>query len=213
MIQKKQGALELVLLRNLFYRDAYKRVWLCVFLVFLIDVALLVGVAYRATQSPAPQYFAATPDGRIIQQHSLTDPVKSDAQILAYVSKVTNIIYQMDYVHWQDQLQTVSNYFTPQGWRNYVDTLKASNNLNTLTQFSMVTKVQMTGVPQILQKGIVGGHYAWVIKTPVLVQYVSPSHATISQSLDITYIIIRMSVQDNTDIIAINNFLTQTSGA
>ena len=32
MIQKKQGALELVLLRNLFYRDAYKRVWLCVFL-------------------------------------------------------------------------------------------------------------------------------------------------------------------------------------
>jgi intracellular multiplication protein IcmL len=213
MTQKKQSALELVLLRNLFYRDAYKRVWLCVFLVCVLDLVLLAGLVYRAMQSPAPQYFAATPDGQIIQQHPLTDPVKSDAQILAYVSNVTNVIYQMDYVHWQDQLQTVSNFFTPQGWRNYVDTLKASNNLNTLTQFSMVTKVQMTGVPQILQEGIVGGHYSWVVKAPVLVQYVSPAHSTISQSLNITYIIMRIAVQDNPDRIAINNFLPQTSGA
>jgi intracellular multiplication protein IcmL len=213
MTQKKQSALELVLLRNLFYRDAYKRVWVCVLLVALLDLALFVGVVDRAMQSPAPQYFAATPDGRIIQEHPLSDPVKSDAQILAYVSNVTNVIYQMDYVHWQDQLQTVSNFFTPQGWRNYTDTLKASNNLNTLTQFSMVTQVQMTGVPQIFQKGLIGDHYSWFVKVPVLVQYVSPSHATISQSLNITYIIIRMPVQENPDRIAINNFLSQTSGA
>lgn len=213
MAKKKQGALELVLLRNLFYRDAYKRVWICVFLAFVLNIALVGAVVYRSMQKPAPQYFAATPDGRIIQEHPISDPVKSDAQVLAYVSKVTNIIYQRDYVHWQAQLQTASNYFTPAGWRNFSATVKASNNLNTLTQYSMVTKVQITGVPQILRKGVLGGHYSWVVKIPVLVQYVSPAHATISQSLDITYIIIRVPVQNNPDRIAINNFLPQTSGA
>ena len=111
----------------------------------IIDVILLVGVIYKSTQVPAPQYFAATPDGRIIQQHPLTDPVLSDAQVLAWVSNVTQALYRMDYVHWQDQLQLVANYFTPAGWRNYVTALKASNNLNALTQFKMVTKVQLTG--------------------------------------------------------------------
>lgn len=212
-VKREQTALELVLLRNIFYRDAYKRVWFCVVLVLLLNIALAAAVAYKYLQSPPPQYFAATPDGRIIQQHPLSDPVKSDAQILAYVANVTQIIYQRDYVHWQAQLQTASRSFTPQGWRNFISTLKASNNLNTLTQFSMVTKVQITGVPQILRQGVIGGHYSWVVKMPVLVQYVSPSHATISQSLDITYIIMRVAVQDNPDRIAINNFLPQTSGA
>ena len=146
MANKDQNALPTVLLRNIFYRDAYKRVIACVFIALIIDVILLVGVIYKSTQVPAPQYFAATPDGRIIQQHPLTDPVLSDAQVLAWVSNVTQALYRMDYVHWQDQLQLVANYFTPAGWRNYVSALKASNNLNALTQFKMVTKVQLTGV-------------------------------------------------------------------
>jgi intracellular multiplication protein IcmL len=213
MAKKNQNALATVLLRNLFYRDAYKRVILCVFLVVILDVLLGASVVYKSMQSPPPQYFAATPDGRIIQQHPLSDPVFSDAHVLAYVSKATSVIYQRDYVHWQAQLQTISDYFSPPGWRNFIATLKANNNLNTLTQFKMVTKVTITGAAQILRKGVLGGHYSWVVKIPVLVQYLSPSHATISQSLDITYIIIRTPVQDNPDRIAINNFLPQTSGA
>jgi len=213
MAKKKQGALEMVLLRNLYYRDAYKRVIICVFLVAILDILLFAGVAYKSVQSPPPQYFAATPDGRIILEHPMSDPVFSDAHILAYVSKATQVIYQRDYIHWQAQLQTASDNFTPAGWRNFITTLKASNNLNALTQYKMITKVSITGAAQILRKGIISGHYSWVVKLPVLVQYVSPVHATISQSLDITYIIIRVPVQNNPDRIAINNFLPQTSGA
>lgn len=213
MAKRKNNGLELVYLRNLFYRDGYKRILICVFLVAIIDVLLLGGVVYKSMQTPPPQYFAATPDGRIVHEHPMSDPVLSDAKVLAYVSNVTQVIYQRDYIHWQAQLQTISNYFTPAGWRNFISTLKASNNLNTLTNFKMVTKVQLTGVPQILRKGVISGHYSWVVKVPVLVQYLSPAHSTISQSLDITYIIIRVPVQDNPDRIAINNFLPQTSGA
>lgn len=210
---KQQGALEAVLLRNLFYRDSYKRVWLCVILVSVLNIALIAAIAYKVAQPNRPIYFATTSDGRIIKQHPLSDPVKSNAQILAYVASATQTIYRRDYLHWQVQLQQAAKLFTGQGWRSFISQLKASNNLNTLTKFDMVTQVQITGVPEILRQGVLGGRYSWVVKVPVLVQYKSPSRNTISQSLDITFIITRVKVENNPDRIAINNFLPQTSGA
>ncbi len=213
MAKQKQSALEMVLLRNLYYRDAYKRVVICVFIALVVNILLIAGVIYKSFTPPAPQYFPTTADGRIILEHPLSDPVESDAQVLAWIANVTQTMYRMDYIHWQAQLQETANYFTPLGWRGYRTSLDKSNNLNTLINFKMVTKVQLTGVPQILQREVIQGRYTWMIKVPVLVQYLSPVHSTINQSLDITFIVTRVPVQQDPDRIAVNNFLPQTSGA
>lgn len=83
---KANDGLKTVLLRNAFYRDNYYRALLAVLLVAVLNVFLLAGVIYQWTHPPQPQYFATTPDGKIIMQHPLSDPVLSDDFVLQWAT-------------------------------------------------------------------------------------------------------------------------------
>ncbi|MDF1654752.1 MAG: type IVB secretion system apparatus protein IcmL/DotI [Coxiellaceae bacterium] len=207
-----KGALKLVLMRNVFYRDGYKRLLFALLLLIAVDLMLAFGIFYSYTHPPEPQYFATTPDGRIITIHPLSDPVLSDQQVLQWVSQAVMRIYERDFVHWKDQLQQVSGDFTNQGWRDFIAALHASDNLNTVIKLKMVSSAKITGAPVITEKEVISGTYAWKIVVPVLVSYVNSSTKHISQPLEITLIVLRVPVQYHPDRIAINNFIPQTSG-
>jgi intracellular multiplication protein IcmL len=209
---EKKGALKYILLRNAFYRDGYKRILFSVLLMLLVDVALVYGIFYKYTHPPEPQYFAATAAGRIIQIHPLSDPVLTDQEVLQWVSVAVQKMYEIDFLHWRDQLQQISNYFTPYGWRTFSAALKKSDNLNTVTKLKMVAQAQITAAPEIVEKAIVGGSFAWKIQVPVLVSYENSSRSPITQAMDITLLVLRVPVQQNPDRIAINNFIPSESG-
>ena len=60
------GAVELVRLRNNFYRDNYRKAvsWL---LFFLFVIVLLIGVMfYQVSHTPGHDIYATTADGRIV---------------------------------------------------------------------------------------------------------------------------------------------------
>lgn len=208
----KDGALKLVLYRNAFYRDGYKRLLFCLLLLLAVNGLLGFAVFYRYTHPPQPQYFAATADGRLIAIHPLTDPVLSDQQVLQFVAKAVRDMYALDYIHWRAQLQHVQSYFTVYGWQYYIDALRSSDNLNTLRKLKMVVSSQITGAPHIARKTIISGRYAWKVEVPLLVTYRGAKGQAIRQSMKVTLIILRVAVQDNPSRIAINNFIPQLSG-
>ena len=209
----KSGALKLVLFRNAFYRDGYKRVLFCILLLLTIDALLGFSVVYRYTHPPQPQYFAATPDGRLITIHPLSDPVLTDQEVLQWVSVAVRRMYQLDYVHWKQQLQQIQEYFTVAGWQYYIAALRNSDNLNTIEKLQMVTSSAVTGAPTITGKTIISGRYAWKIEVPLLVMYRGQKNNNIRQTLKVTLIVLRVPVQDNPNRIAINNFIPQLGGA
>lgn len=206
--QKKQG-LELVVLRNEFYRDNYKRALLALLLVVALNV-VLVGLTIRVwLHPPQPQYFPTTADGRIINVHALSDPTVSDDFVLQWTVDAVRKAFSLDYVHWRQQLQNASSSFTPSGWRWFLNSLKSTNNLKTLVDLQMVSNAEVTGAPRILQRTVVGGHFVWKISMPLLVTYISKGH-TINMPMSVTLLVLRMPVQDYPDKIAINNFLART---
>lgn len=207
------GALKLVLFRNAFYRDGYKRLLFCLFLLLAVDGLLGFSIIYRYTHPAQPQYFATTPDGRLITIHPLSDPVLTDQEVLQWVSVAVRRMYEIDFVHWKDQLQQIQDYFTPQGWEYYIAALKSSDNLNTITKLKMVSSSQITGAPLIVEKTVISGRYAWKVQVPLLVMYQNTSTQPIRQTLDVTLILLRVPVQDNPNRIAINNFIPQLSGS
>ncbi|MDF1796609.1 MAG: type IVB secretion system apparatus protein IcmL/DotI [Coxiellaceae bacterium] len=207
-----KGALKLILFRNAFYRDGYKRLLFAILLLIAIDIMLAFGIFYSYTHPPEPQYFATTPDGRIITIHPLSDPVFSDQQVLQWVATAVRSIYRKDFVHWKEQLQQIQGDFTVQGWQNYIAALRQSDNLNTITKLKMVSSAKITGAPVITEKEVLSGTYAWKIIVPVDVKYQNSSAKMIDQVLQITMVVLRVPVQDNPDRIAINNFIPQTSG-
>ncbi len=209
---EKKGALKLVLFRNAFYRDGYKRVLFALLLLLAIDVILGFSIFYRYTHPPEPQYFATTADGRMILIHPLSDPVLSDQEVLQWVAEAVRKVHAIDFVHWREQLQTASHYFTDQGWRYYLSAFKSSDNLNTITKLKMVSSAKITGAPVITEKEVLSGTYAWKIQVPIEVQYVNSGSRAINQPLDVTLVVLRVPVQDDPDRIAINNYIPQTAG-
>lgn len=200
------SALELVILRNAFYRDNYRRALLALLAVIMANILLAGAIFYKFITPPPPQYFAATPDGRIIDVHPLSDPVVTDSFVVQWAANEVRASFSQDYMHWRKQLQDVSSSFTPGGWKYFLQSMQQSNNLKTLTSQKMVSDAQVTGAPQIIEKQVVDGHYAWKIQLPILVTYANKDK-TIPMPMDVTLIVMRMPVKDYPQRIAINNFL------
>ena len=203
---KSSGALELILLRNAFYRDNYRRAIVALLLLIVVNCILAGAIFYKIMSPPKPQYFAATADGRMINWHPLSDPVVKDDFVLQWAANATRRAFSLDYIHWRHQLQEASNDFTPQGWKNFLQALKKSNNLKTLTTLKMVSNAVITGAPRIVEKEVINGVYAWKIQMPILVTYQNAGKS-IPMPIKVTLIVLRVPVQHDPDRIAINNFL------
>ena len=208
--EQEQGGLVTVLSRNDFYRDAYRRVVVALAILFFIDCGLALAIVVKYFNPPQPQYFATTPEGVIIQIHSLTDPTVTDSYVTQWAANAVQLAFSTDYIHWQQQLQTASANFTPDGWRNFLNALKSSNNLDTLTNLKMVSSAQLTEAPQITAKTIADGRYVWKIQMPLLITY-TDGKQEINMTWNVTLIVVRMPVSDYPQRIAINNFLPEVT--
>ena len=207
----KNKALETIVLRNEFYRDNYKSSIIVLLVVLFINVVLFGAIFYKVTHPVPPRYFAATNDGRLISMHPLSDPVKSDDFVLQWASLAARRAFDLDFVHWQEQMTAESSYFTADGWSDFSSSLKKTNNLKTLVELQMVATAEITGAPQIVQKAVIDGHYAWSIRVPVLVKYIS-AKKTITQTLMLTLVVVRQSIADYPAGIAINNYIADVQG-
>lgn len=202
----KDDALTLVLLRNVFYRDGYRWAVLALFIVLIINCTLAGVLFYQIKNPPEPQYFAITPDGRMINNYSLDDPVFPDDHILQWTADAVRQTFSLDFMHWSEQLQVASSKFSGPGWKEFLKALKSSNNLDTLIKLKMVSNAEITGAPRLVQKAVLGGHYVWKVQLPVLVTLTNAGQV-IPVPMDVTVIVMRVPVEENPERIAINNFL------
>jgi intracellular multiplication protein IcmL len=208
--QNEESGLTLVLERNAFYCDGYKKMLIAIFFLLGVNALLIGGIVYKLWNPPAPQYFAANADGKIISFRPLSDPAVTDDFVAQWSANAVRKAFSLDFMHWRAQLQEASSDFTPQGWQYFVTALKQSNNLKTLTDLKMVSDAQITSAPQIVEKELLGSVYAWKVEMSVLVTFSNSNEAQkIQMPMKVTLIVLREPVQNYPDQIAINNFLPE----
>ena len=199
-----------VLERNAFYRDGYKKI-VTIFLTLLaLDGALFGLNVYIAFTPPAPEYFPSTSDGRIIEGHSLSDPIVTNDYVLQLSVDAMRHAMDLDYLHWRDQLESASQNFTPDGWTSFKTALQKTNNLKSLVAFNAVSNVTVTGSPQVVETAVVGGHYAWKIEVPIVWTYQADKDHTFNMPMRITMIVLRMAAEEYPQRVAINNLIADT---
>jgi len=201
----EENALELVRMRNDFYRDNYRRALGILLLMVIINFTLVGVIIYQITRVPPTKYFATSADGRITQLHPLSQPLVSASALLQWANQAAIAAYTYNFVNYHKQLQEASEYFTPEGWRNYEVAIKSSRNLEYVIARKLVVNAVATGAPVILDQRRIGGRYAWKVQMPVLVTYQSAS-TIVQQPLTITMIIVRVSMRDVPKGIAIAQF-------
>jgi intracellular multiplication protein IcmL len=204
--KQQKGALSLVFLRNHFYRDQYRSSVIVFLFLLALNALLVTTMIGQMMSSPPPVYFATTATGQIIKWQPLNEPVVQESGVTQFVTDAVMTAFSLDYLHFRAQLQRASAYFTPYGWKTFLAAFKKSNNLTTLVDLKMVSDVKITGAPQVIQKAIVDGRYAWKVSLPVVMTYTGASR-TIPMAMKLNLIVLRVPVKDNPNRIAINNFL------
>lgn len=199
-------AVELVRLRNNFYRDNYRRL-VSSMLILLVIIVILVGtILYQITNRPEPRYFATTVDGRIMPLYPLSEPMLSPAELLQWAHGASISAYTYNFVNYRDAMQQLQNQFTPDGWTYYEDALKVSRNLEMVLAKKLVVSAVATGTPVILDQAVIDGRYSWKVQIPLLVSYQSPNEQTQTPVI-VMMIISRVPTVDMPKGIAIVSFV------
>lgn len=205
------SAIEIVRIRNEFYRDNYRRIVAILLLAFLIIGLLVSALIYVVTHPPTPKYFATDTSGRIVPLVPLNEPNLSTAALLQWANTAAIAAFTFNFVDYRAQLQAASEFFTPEGWQAYLQSLESSNNLAAVKAKNLVASAVATGAPIITQRGVVDGRYTWQVQMPLLVTYQSASQIT-PQSLMLTMVITRVSTLDSPRGIGIAQFIANQSG-
>jgi intracellular multiplication protein IcmL len=207
------SALEVVQMRKNFYRDSYRRVVSVLLFMIIANAILALIIYYMATHQPEPKYFATSADGRITPLYPLTAPMVADSALLQWANQAAVAAYTYNFATYRKELQEASEYFTPEGWRDFQTALQSSRNLETVITKKLVVTAVATGAPVILDRGILNDHYSWKVQMPLLVTYQSAS-TTIQQPILVTMLITRVSTLNVPKGIAIAQFVASiTSGA
>ncbi len=198
-----EDALEVIRLRNNFYRDSYRRVLAGLLFLLVINGILCAVLGYLVTHRPGPEYFATTAEGRLIRLYPLSRPVLTPAELLQWATLAATSVNTYNFVNWRKELQTASENFTPNGWKEYQDALKKSRTLETVIAKKLTVNAVATGAPVILDQGVVNGEYKWKVQLPILKTYESTT-TRISQPELLTMLITRVPTLDSPRGIAID---------
>lgn len=200
-------ALELVRLRNNFYRDNYRRVVSALLAMVIINFLLILTVFYQIANRPSPQYFATSTDGKITPLYPLSEPMIAPTELLQWASRAATAAYTYNFVDYREALQRVQNNFTPDGWTYFEEALKGSRTLEAVIAKKLVVSAVATAAPVIVDQGVINGRYAWKVQMPLLVTYQSASEQT-QQPVVITMVVTRVPTVNMPRGIAIASFVS-----
>jgi intracellular multiplication protein IcmL len=198
--------------RNSFYRDSYRKVLIALNISILSLLVLIISAVYILNHPPQPKYFATYADGRLVPLIPLNDPNITQASLMQWVNTAVVAVNTYDFVNYREQLQHASDYFTQDGWSAYLDSLKASRNLNAVIEKKLVVSAFAKRAPAIVRSGPLDGVFTWTIQIPITVVYQSAS-ASSQQDLVVTLMVKRISTLTNPNGIGIANYIAdQGSG-
>ncbi len=202
-----EKSLETVVERNHFYRDGYQKLSLIAVVLLVSAVALsFVNLHLQSHRKRPPEFFAMTCDGNFATITPLSNPMVTDAKLLAWANRVIASVYSFDYVHYREQLEGASHHFTSVGWRGFGGVFRAARNLETVLEKKLLVSSVSTAAPLITKRGVINGRYTWQVSMPIIVTYES-SNTNIQQALDIVVNIQRVSMYHNADGIAVNQYI------
>ncbi len=197
-------ALEVVSIRRSFQRDGHRLVLFALLASVILNAALVGAFGYIVTHPPTPQYFATTINGRITPLIPLDQPNMPPSTLLQWANAAATAAYTYNFVNFRQELQSASEFFTPDGWAEFLNALKSSTNLNAVIEKKLVVSAVATGAPVIIDQGVINGTYTWTVQMPMLVTYQSASQVA-RQNVMVKMIIQRISTLNSARGIGISS--------
>ena len=197
---------QIVTLRDYFYRDSFKTVLVIVCTALLLVCCLLGVVIYYYSSKPWPVVFAVEPGWQVQPPVSITKPFVSKADLLQWVSEVVPGLFTVDFLNYDQQVARRAKNFTANGCHVYQNQLKNFAAKDTLRDNHSFVNAKATDVPAIVNKGMLSGRYAWIITLPLLIDYFNLKTKE-TKKVTFQFTVVRVPTDVNLVGLAINDII------
>ena len=200
--------LQIVRLRDEFYRDGFARV-LFAMAIIILSIGLLVAVSvYIIITKPSPVIFAVADEARVIAPVPVDQVYLKTPDLIQWVSSTLPKTFMYDFINYNKDLKAVTQYFTPNGWKVFSDVLNTYANYNDIQNKKLFVTATVAGAPFVLNQGVLQGRYAWWVQMPLTIGYSSYDKSS-SLVVTIQALIVRVPTVDNFYGVAIDNIIVQ----
>jgi intracellular multiplication protein IcmL len=198
----------LVELEDNFYRDSIGKVILIITSICAIIIIFIMLSLYFYLDKPPPITFPVNDEMRVQPAVPLNQPYLSKPDLLQWVADVVPKSFILDFNFYNDQLQTISKNFTPDGWKTFLNQLNIYANYNNVQAYKLFVTSIPTAAPFVLRDGIIpeSGKYGWWVQMPITINYAGlKPPASVNVILQI--LVIRVSTLNNLIGVGIDNVI------
>ncbi len=196
--------LEVVRLRNDFYRDGFYKVLIALTMIVVAITLLVATSVYIYTQKPPPVTFLTDNDWRAFPPVPVNLSYPKTADLLQWVSEVLPDTFRYDFENYAKELEEAKQYFTDNGWSKMMAQLDTYANANVIQSSKLFLNANASAAPVILNQGIIDGRYGWWIQLPIVIHY-SSVEKHYDTPLVFQVLVTRVSTLEDLTGIAIDN--------
>ncbi len=173
----------------------------------------LIGFAYFqfAFRSPG-QFFGRLPDNTPFEITALDRPNVSTSALLNWVTLAATATFTFDFFNYQKQLEALKDYFTSDGYNNFLASVDSAGVLNTIEEKKLILSAVAIGPAIVLSEEVSGTLHTWRIQVPILVHYQSANVDETRQQI-VDMLITQVSTQDAPKGIGIAQYIAREAGS
>jgi intracellular multiplication protein IcmL len=204
-----EDELEIVRLKNDFYRDGFNKIFLALILIGVAIGLLLLTSFYLHTRKPSPVVFVTDDDGRVFGPAPLDKAFLKDADLIQWVNDAIVRSFNFDFINYKDQLANIKSYYTDNGYSKLLALLGSYASESQVENGKLFVSAGASGTPVMYNEGIIDGRYAWILHFPIGLHY-SSGNKNSSATINLEITVIRTQVDNEIAGIAIENIGTYT---
>lgn len=199
-----------VVLEDNFYRDSFGKV-IFVLCSIAVSIAFLAGISvYVFMNEPPPTTFRVADEWRVLAPVPIQQPYLSEPDMLQWVTDVLPKVFNIDFLHMDDQLDANKKYFTDNGYQVYLNQLNNIAPKDTLQAGKLFVHAEPAGAPTIPNQGVLSGRYAWMVQFPINISYAGLKNVP-STNLTLKVLVVRTETTNNLTGILIDNITVEKS--
>lgn len=187
--------------------------WLSIMLLLLGTHLGLIGVAYlQVVTRSNGSLISIMPNSERFALYALERPNVSTRALLSWATLAATATFTFDFVNYKDQIEALHDYFTTDGYDNFLTSIQNAETLSTIEEKKLILSAVAIGPAIVLTEENNGDKRNWRIQVPLLVRYQSANvDETRQQVVDL--LVTQVSTQDAPKGIGIAQYVAREAGS
>lgn len=202
--------LQIIRLRDDFYRDGFYKALAVLLALFAILFLLVMTSLYLFFTKPSPVGFSADNEWRILPPVPVNQPYLKAPDLIQWVANVMPTVFNYGYLNYAETLKGNAPYFTDNGWKKFLEFVNTYADYNSINSSKVFINATPSGAPFILNSGLLEGRYAWWVQIPLNIIY-SGASQTKTVSVVFQVLVVRIPTINNLYGVAIENMVVPKS--